>query len=215
MAVPNVDTFENDITDEIKHKEATIGDIASASGDIGNAPQSQKIFPILSVLISIFILIITAVVLYFGYNYYSKKINPPVNTAPVQILKNNDTSLLQNVSPLFPDALGRFVTNVEQKPSGYILTLTNTFTTYSSVFAYMIKNESEYADDIANAVGSGRDTSTTTPLFKFSDTTINNQNMRVGTSGSNIVVYAFINTQALVISSSTEGIFSLRGDILH
>jgi hypothetical protein len=36
MASPIVDTFEHDIANEIRQKEASIADIASAVGDIGN-----------------------------------------------------------------------------------------------------------------------------------------------------------------------------------
>ena len=216
MSVPNIDTFENDISTEIKQKEATIGDIASAGGDIGNSSeqQKQKISPVLFILISVVVLVAAGAILYFGYGYYTKNINTSVTSTPIlKIPKTNDVTLLPKISPLFPDAFGRFITNVEKKPDGYILTFADTFTAYSSIFAYMIKNEGDYANDIAQAVGSPSDAGTTTPSFTFLDTTINNQNMRVGNSASSTIVYAFINTQALVISSSTEGIFLLRSDV--
>jgi hypothetical protein len=215
MTVPNIDTFENDITSEIKSKEATIGDIASASGDVGNIPQPQNISPFLLIIASVFIIIITTGIIYFGYVYYNKKMNPPVNTAPIQIPEENDTTLLPEISPSFTDAIGRFVTNVEKKPNGYVLTLIDDFSSFSSVYSYMIKNASYYAKDIASAVDSFVNTGTTTPPFIFSDVTINNQNMRVGESASSTVVYAFINNRSLIISSSTAGILFLRSEIVR
>jgi hypothetical protein len=34
--VPKVDMFARDISDEIKHKEASLADIVTASNDVGN-----------------------------------------------------------------------------------------------------------------------------------------------------------------------------------
>ncbi len=82
---------------------------------------------------------------------------------------------------------------------------------YTNTYAYMIKNESLYADELALAVGSPRDTGTSSVPFTFTDVTLNNQNMRVGISGSSTLVYGFVNTTTLVVSSSTEGILALRG----
>jgi hypothetical protein len=79
----------------------------------------------------------------------------------------------------------------------------------------MLKNEDLYADELAFAIGSPREVSTSSLPFIFTDVTRNNQNMRVGTSGSSTIIYAFVNTNTLVISSSTEGILALRGGILR
>lgn len=85
---------------------------------------------------------------------------------------------------------------------------------YTNVFAYMIKNESAFADELAIAIGSPREAGTTTVPYTFSDVTILNQNMRVGTSGESSVVYAFVNAKTLLVSSSTQGILTLRSGIL-
>ena len=210
MAVPHIDTFEHDIATEIKEREATIGDIASAGGDIGNVlPEEKKPFPFGMVLLTVLIVLITVGIGYFGYTYYNKKINPIPSTSPVVIPKEEDTSLLPALSPAFPDTIGRAVTDIKRSEYGYTLILNN----YSLVFAYMLKNEFSYADDIARAVGTSRDTSTTTPPFLFSDITIENQNMRVGISGSSMVVYAFVGTNALIIASSTDNVLKLRGTV--
>lgn len=211
MAIPNVDTFEYDIADEIKRKEASVGDIASATGDIGNSPK-QTSFPIIITFIGILLIVIIISISFFSYTYFYKKREPTIqNKTTTENTRVNDASLLSTLSPLFPDAFGRFVSGVEKNEYGYNITITS----YSPVFAYMFKNENVYADDIALAVGSARDTSTTTPSFYFSDVTINNQNMRIGTSDTNTIVYAFVSTTNLVIASSTSAILALRSTILH
>ena len=70
-------------------------------------------------------------------------------------------------------------------------------------------------NDITSAILPKMDTSTTTQAFSFKDITINNQNMRIATSASSTVIYAFIGSEALVFSSTTEGILLLRSDILR
>ncbi len=214
MPLETIDTFEHDIATEIKQKEATIGDIASASGDIGNVPIAKGNSPMVTFLLIFLILIIASVISYYGYTYYNDKINGTPKTSPVVIPQTNDSSLLKTISGAFPNAIGNYINNVKKLPAGYEIFIISS-NSYSSVFAYMIKNESSYADDVAKSLGTPRDTSTTTPPFTFTDVTINNQNMRVGKSASSTIVYAFINTQALVLSTSTEGILSLRSDILH
>jgi hypothetical protein len=212
MSVPNIDTFEHDIADEIVHKEASIGDIAAASGDVGNSPSSKSGMFILSV--SIIILCLVGAAVLGGYLYYAKK------HAPAPLVPDAVTGLepvatpglpLSTISKNLDDGVGRFITQVEKSQYGYSMRVTS----YSPVFAYMNTHEADFAEEIANAVGSLRDTSTSTPSFTFTDTTINNQNMRIGTSASSTVVYAFASPQILLIASSTESILALRSVILR
>jgi hypothetical protein len=212
MITPNIDTFEHDVASEIKNKEASIGSIAAAGGEIGNESDQRRGMSYLSlVLISAALVLGALLVLYFGITYYMNKVNPTENSTPVVIPTKNNPALLNTISPYLVQAFGVAVTNVEHSQYGYTIT----FNSYSPVFAYMLNNESEYADDIAKVVGSARDTSTTTAPFIFTDTTISNQNMRVGTSGPSTVIYAFVDQSHLVISSTTEGILALRNAILH
>jgi hypothetical protein len=118
---------------------------------------------------------------------------------------------MASISESIDSAVGPSIGTIQKSEYGYVVNLAS----YPDVFAYMLKNEERYADELAYAVGSPRDTSTTTPPFSFTDVTINNQNMRVGVSGESTVVYAFVNTKVLLISSTTEGILALRGAILR
>jgi hypothetical protein len=215
MSVPNVDTFEHDIAEEIKKKEASMTDIASASNDVGNTPatpaaSSSKLLLILGIL-SVITVIAIAVVLYLSY---TKGTVPPVDAqqpiSQASPSERADRSLL-SLSESLHDALGENISAVTQSSYGYTLMLRE----YTPVFAYMIRNEEAYADELAFSVHSPRDTSTSSLPFSFEDVTMSNQNMRLGTSGSSTVVYAFVNGHSLLISSSTEGILSLRGAILR
>lgn len=208
MSIPNVDTFEHDIADEIKNKEASISDIASASGDIGSGQKTREGTNLFFILGGIFIFAVIAVlsgVIYFATRPASV-VSPLASSTPI-----TSTSLLFSLSPTLSDGISSSVSDVKKTPYGYEIMLSS----YTSAFAYMLKNENEYADEIALSLGVPRDTSTTTEPFAFIDTTINNQNMRIGTSGSSTIVYAFVNAKALIIATSTQGILLQESDILQ
>lgn len=209
MSIPNIDTFEHDIAEEIKNKEATIGDIAAASGDIGNTSNPPASLSTLVVSLGILFLIAVALIGVILFMKYSK--TPVSSPATTQTTTTPPGLQMGSISPTLDSAIGASVGNIERSEYGYTIEILS----YSDVFAYMLKNESRYADELAEAVGSPRDTSTTTQPFAFSDVTMNNQNMRVGTSGSSTVVYAFVNTSHLLISPNSEGILSLRSAILR
>lgn len=211
MTVPNIDTFEQDVADEIKRKEASFTDIASASGNIGNDPDPKKgksaLIPIL--LITLLLVLVGA----GGGYYYLFVLNKPAETPPLltQPEQTQGATHVEELSQTLTSSIGPSVESITKSEYGYTVKLRD----YTPVYAYMLRNESAYAEEIAAAVGSPRDTSTSTPLFTFKDSTINNQNMRVGTSASSTVTYAFVNNSYLVISSSTEGILSLRSAIIN
>lgn len=209
MAVPNVDTFEHDIADEIQHKEASLTDIASAGGDIGNlATPHGTSSKLLIALGALFILgVITLIIAYVLMRGSSPAQTTDTATTTAN-LPDTSTRLLA-ISPTLYDAIGGNIGTVSKSEYGYAFELLD----YTPVFAYMIRNETLYADELAIAVGSTRDSGTSTPNFSFTDTTINNQTMRVGISGDKQLVYAFVNAKTLLVSSSTEGILALRGTL--
>jgi hypothetical protein len=93
---------------------------------------------------------------------------------------------------------------------GSVLTLTS----YSPVFAFMIKNESTIASEVMADEIKKFENSTTTPNLTFVDQTISNQNMRVLTVGSSTFVYAFFGEGYMAISNNTENILQMRGAII-
>lgn len=209
MAIPNIDTFEHDISEEIKHKEATIGDIAASGGEIGNTPvrsSSLSLFLVGLGILFVAAVIATSIILFLKYRGDAPAVTPAATG--VEVPRGTAVSSL---SASIDSAVGSSIGTIQASEYGYIAELKS----YSDVFAYMLRNEDTFADELAAAVGSSRDTSTTSLPFIWTDVTINNQNMRVGTSGTNTVVYAFVNTKHLLISKTTEGILALRGAILR
>lgn len=209
MSIPNVDTFEHDISEEIKTKDATITDIASAGGTVENTPGPEARTS--SLLLFIGSISIIAVVGSIIALFVIHTTNSTTSTLPTMTSANHDSgTALLSISPALYDAVGGDIGAVSKSDYGFTLKLLS----YTNVYAYMLKNESAYANDLAKAVGSPQEVGTTSVPFVFSDVTLNNQNMRVGVSGSSTVVYAFININTLAISSTTEGILTLRGGIL-
>lgn len=207
MSIPNVDTFEHDIADEIKNREASISDIASASGDVGSGQKTREGSNLFFILGGVFIFAVICVLA--GLLYFTTR--SPAIIRPLAPIPVTSTSLLFSLSPALSDGISDSVRDVKKTPYGYTIMLSS----YTSAFAYMIKNENSYADEMALSLGVPRDTSTTTSPFSFTDVTINNQNMRVGTSGSSTIVYAFVNAKALLVSTSTQGILLQESDILQ
>lgn len=153
--VPTVDTFEHDIADEIRHKEASIEDIASASGNIGNDPSKDIENKSSSSLMGIVIILIICGLAgagYLGYLYFIE--GPASDREKAQAIIAQEKKLkpsidLSAVSPVLSTSVGAFLNNVEKKSEGYSIDVVS----YSPVFAYMIKNEKDFADEISLAVG--------------------------------------------------------------
>lgn len=260
---PVVDTFEHDIAEEIRHKEASVADIATAVGDVGNNPKdtsSSNSFILIGIVL---FLVLCAIIglLTMGYLYYSGKYNPFASQPtpkPVNVKQTKPPVSLSSLFPTLQEAIGIYVTGIEKNASGYNITISS----YSPVFSYIIKNENMYKDEVGMNVNPGKSvtqkkeavpqtavveeattsavvTASTTQTASsslesssttidigisedevinasgFTDVTIDNQNMRVGESLFGTVVYAFVGTNHLVFSSSTDGILLIRNNILH
>lgn len=270
--IPKVDTFEHDISDEIRRKEASLTEISAASNDIGNndsdvtTSQGKPIFMIALIVFFVLSLAGFGVLGYFYYTDTQKATSTPpaTNEQTSKVTQPN----LEKISPTLASNISTFVTGVEKKERGYILTIGD----YSQVFAYMTRNENDYIEDLAALFPqiNPSATSTTTPpaqqkeyqatstsqasttditqktkttkastttekvatsstikeaapittmtsaaqASQFSDVTISNQNMRVWTSPSHKLFYAFIGNKAVAISDSAEGILYLKSAIL-
>lgn len=255
MEIPKVDTFEQDIANEIRQKEASLEDIASASGTIGNdaddIPKKNQ-----SALISIITILALCGLTgagYVGYLYYSDKTSTVTLESTTAEQKKKSSLAVNSLFPKLDQRLNRSLGTVEKTTAGYIIEIKE----YSPVFSYMIRNESEFADELGEAIGNKRiikavsttpsqteqatiqattSTSTLTTStstqgtttvqtqteeqiipeeYIFSDITISNQNMRIATSAKGTLVYAFIGTKNLAVSSSTNGILALRSKVLQ
>lgn len=148
--IPKVDTFEHDIVDEIKRKDASLTEISAASNNVGNTdpvilPKQRPV--LLYTLIGLFIVFVLGLGV-VGYMYFTDTLLP--HNAVEQPIQQNiipkTTVDISSISPALSSSVGRFVTRVEKKDTGYILTITD----YSAVFAYMTRNEKEYMNDLLN-----------------------------------------------------------------
>jgi hypothetical protein len=130
-ATPKIETFEHDISEEIKRKEANITTIAATGGELTNtAPEEKKSATFLIAGIGILILLIG---LGYGYYVFQKDAYIP----PTQVVEQPTTTTFRGAFPGLEDAIGRFVIQTEKKEPGYVITISD----YSPVLAYIIRNE--------------------------------------------------------------------------
>jgi hypothetical protein len=203
-ATPKIETFEHDISEEIKRKEANITTIAATGGELTNtAPEEKKSATFLIAGIGILILLIG---LGYGYYVFQKDAYIP----PTQVVEQPTTTTFRGAFPGLEDAIGRFVIQTEKKEPGYVITISD----YSPVLAYIIRNEALFGENIAESFGMKILKPNPGDMFVFSDFTKSNQNMRVGALGSTTVVYGFVGTNILLISPTAEGLLVLRSGIL-
>lgn len=206
MPVPNVDTFEHDISEEIRTKEASFTDIASAGGDVGNTEPPRSSNLALRLGIACLVVAVLSVPAYFLLS----KEAPSPTTQTENVPQGMPSVALNSISPALESGIASYVDKISQSEYGYVVTITS----YTPVFAFMIKNEQAFAHEMARALNVQVETGTTTTPFSFTDATFSNQNMRIGTSGSSTIAYAFINEKTVAIASSAQGILTLRGSIL-
>lgn len=257
MTIPTIDTFERDIVDEIQHKEVSVSEITTAVENIGGVKKEKEVSnetKSSSMLTGVVVILILCGLVGLGYIGYVYFVNPQDALAPkqqrdltTQKEKAHPKIAVATLSPALNNAIGPFLTSVEKTNNGYIVEINS----YSPVFSYMIKNESEFADELGLTLGNTHEIKkvdvssstivTTTAVastsqatttigatttatvnenqisteYIFSDITISNQNMRIAKSIYGTVVYAFVGTRTLVISTSPEGILTLRNNILH
>jgi len=190
MAIPiSVDTFEHDIADEIRHKEASIEDIASATGNIGNDPSKdipEKSNSSLLGIVAILVVCGLAGASYLGYLYFIE--GPASDKEKIQAIAEQQKKLkptieLNSVSPALALSVGTFLSNVQKTSDGYSMDVVS----YSPVFAYMIKNEKEFGDEIGLAVGNNhtlktKATSTVPEITNTNNSTSSTSTQIVATS---------------------------------
>ncbi|MBP6888214.1 MAG: hypothetical protein KBC21_00780 [Candidatus Pacebacteria bacterium] len=154
--VPKVDTFARDISDEIKHKEASLADIATASNDIGNNEttlvenKSSRIFGV-----AITFLVVGIMGLIGFIYYYFVTMSEPSVTNQTRITTTTETPIkkattLSSLSTTLNENIGKHVTSVTKNGAGYVITLSS----YSPVFAYMTRNESDYISELLETLNS-------------------------------------------------------------
>lgn len=208
--LPKIETFEGDITNEIRTKEANIRDIAVSNGAIENKEENKtanKNLIMISVSVVLILISTLSVTLYFMSQ--EKEVAQPPKVTQKNPSGFREKDLSSKLLFLY-SKVGNAISKGEETPYGYILELAN----YNEVFAFTLKNETAFSKELADLLKVNIESSTTTPWPTFNDVTISNQNMRVLTSTSSDIVYSFLNGKYLLISTSTEGILSMRSAII-
>jgi hypothetical protein len=110
--------------------------------------------------------------------------------------------------PILDQNVGRFVSNSQKVLTGFAIS----FTDYSQVFSYIIKNETTFASEAGTALNLSGHTSA--DLFIFTDVTLANQNIRIGNIGNDTIAYAFVGNDKLIIATSTDAIIAIKNAII-
>lgn len=207
MSAPKIETFEYDIVDELKNKHADWVDVAKVdeTKEINKEVSKISTEKIILIILSIILFIALSVLLILNYTK-PKQATPLTQINPNYLPKSNQITF-DNILPETSYGIGRFTSSVSMVGNGgYSIKILD----YSSVYSYILKNETSFGKELQNLFGI--EASTSTPAFK--DVTLSNQDMRVLSTDVGTVVYAFIEDEWLVLSTSTEGILTTRNVIL-
>ena len=134
-----------------------------------------------------------------AYFYFTDTLLPP-SRAPVPVHQADvpkTTTDLKNLSPALSNQIGRFVTHVEKKDAGYVLTISD----YSPVFAYMTRSEREYIQELAQLFPPTV-ASSTTPSVTVGSTTLT-QPQQVPTPASATTTKAVVATTTKKTTATT------------
>ncbi len=206
MPLANVETFESDITEEIRGQETTMTNIIASHRTEEVLHQAEKKNTM--ILLFVFILISVAIV-GIGVYFLTQKTGQPLTPTPTTTFhpsSRTPTVLLATILPETNAAIERYVPLVQKQDAGYILSITD----YSSVYGYLLYNETSFGNEALNLF---QEVSTSTPVFF--DITQAGQDMRAFLlENRRGVVYGFIGTTTLLISPSVEELMMLRNDIL-
>ncbi|MEN9880902.1 MAG: hypothetical protein RLZZ308_85 [Candidatus Parcubacteria bacterium] len=162
--VPKVDTFAHDISDEIKRQNTTLTEVVvPKGGDAGTLqpPQSEiagKAPRVFAIMIATVVLIITGIISGLYY-YFQILLVQPAHTQPQGevVQENRQASGLGSVSLALNENIGRYVTKVEKKDKGIIIS----FSSYPDVFAYMTRNENDYITELVRIFNAPEKATTT------------------------------------------------------
>jgi hypothetical protein len=162
MTTPAIETFEKNIADEIRHKEASITDIAAATEDVKKQAaveeKKEKHTTRLFIIVGTLVLCAVISILVAGYMYAIGKFDPFKPSAEELSLEKEKqlkpAVTLASISPTLDYSIGRYVSRVQKDATGVVVELSS----YQPVFAYMLKNENDFADELAKAVSVARDT---------------------------------------------------------
>ena len=170
MPLSPVETFETDITEEIKNTQGRVTDVLAAHSSAPPRTPNQGIIGFIIFLIILLLLSLAGVIWYYfdqkqktAEQFAKQAEEVQVVGAPLQMSK---------ILPRTASRIDRLVTKTKKAPSGYAFTITD----YREVYGSLLADETGFGLELIAIFG--LDTKTT-PIFK--DVTINNQDIRIAT----------------------------------
>ena len=170
MPIPQVETFETDITEEIKQKQGFVTDVLAAHSSTPPKTPDQTIIRAITFLIVFLLIALVAGIWYYfsigKENIAEKKaIQKPIMTTKPVVSINT-------ILPKTAFKIDRFVVQTTKESAGYIVTLND----YASVYGTILTDETTFGNELIKLfkIDTG-----SVPVFR--DITINNQDIRVAT----------------------------------
>jgi hypothetical protein len=170
MPLPPVETFETDITEEIKNTQGRVTDVLAAHSNAPARTPNQGIITTIILLIIILTILLSAVIWYYFDQKQKVALLLAKQAEQVQVV--GAPLEMSKLLPKTASRIDRLVTKSKKAPSGYIFTITD----YSEVYGSLLTNETVLGQEMITLFG--LDTKST-PIFK--DVTLNNQDIRVAT----------------------------------
>lgn len=170
MPVSPVETFETDITEEIKQKQGFVTDVLAAHSSSPPKTPDQTIIRTLTFAI-VFLLIALVVGIWYYFSVKNQQATEKIEQQKTIVVKKPAISI-NNILPKTASNIDRFVLKTTRENAGYIITLSD----YTSVYGNIINNETLFGNELISLFQINTHSA---PVFR--DVTINNQDMRVAT----------------------------------
>lgn len=168
MPIPQVETFETDITEEIRQKQGSVTDTLAAHSSAPPKTPDQNIIRLIMFVIFVLLASVAAAIWY----YFSIGKEAAAKRAAVQVpvvIKKPVVPIARILQKTAPN-IERFVVSASRENSGYVITMND----YASVYGNILADEKTFGNDLITLFNIQ---TTSVPVFK--DVTINNQDMRV------------------------------------
>ncbi len=170
MPIPQVETFETDITEEIRQKQGSVTDVLAAHSSAPTKTPNQTIIRLITFLI-IFLLALLAVGIWY-YLSIGKQNALDRQAAQTPVITSKPPISIKKILPSMGPNLERFVVHTSKESAGYVITIND----YTAVYGSILANEKTFGNELIRLFNID---TVSEPIFK--DVTANNQDMRVAT----------------------------------
>jgi hypothetical protein len=170
MGIPQVETFETDITEEIRQKQGSVTDVLAAHSSNKEVTPNQGIIRLITfVIILLLVAVCTMLWYYFSLTKQTELANEAAKNQVVQV---RPPVVLKTILPKTSTNIERFVTKAKSESAGYVLTVND----YGTVYSTLLANEKTLGEELIKLFNIK-----TNSVPRFKDVTVNNQDMRIAT----------------------------------